>query len=249
MAREYTFEEIEAYLAGTQSDEMTIQIEEEMRNNPSFAEAVEKHRNAHSLVQHYAIGQLKNKVKRIQTENVKAKATTIPWMRIAASLLIVVIAGGYFFIRNEYRADQLFEDSFTAYPNQFSVMGSAENNFFTEGLQHYDSHEYEEAIASFSKIPSENEFAVPSRLYLGISYLALNQPAPSISTFEKLIEKGTTYSDAARWYLALAYLKNGDELKARNLLDDIVRIKGFQSQQAERLLQKLKSPMRKLPGI
>ena len=249
MAREFTFEEIEAYLSGALNDEMVLQIEDEMRNNPSFAETVEKHRKAHSLVQQYAIGQLKNKVKRIQEEEVKTKETSIPWMRIAASLLIVVLAGGYFFIRNVYRTDKLFEDSFKAYPNQFSVMGSAEKNLFTEGLQHYDKQEYEEAVASFGKIDSDNEYAVPSQLYLGISLLALNQSAEAINTLEKLIKKETAYSDAARWYLALAYLKNGDEENASLLLEDIVKVKGFQSQQAETLLEKIKSPMRKLPGI
>lgn len=249
MAREFTFEEIEAYLAGALDDEMALQIEDEIRSNPSFAQAVEKHRKAHSLVQQYAIGQLKNKVKSIQEEEARTKTGTIPWMKIAASLLIVMLAGGYFFIRNVYRTDQLFEDSFNAYPNQFSVMGSSEKNLFTEGLQHYEKQEYEEAIDKFSKIQSESEYAVPSQLYMGISFLALDQSGEAINTLESLIEKGTTYSDAARWYLALAYMKNGDDDNASRLLEDIVKVKGFQSQQAERLLEKLKSPMRKLPGI
>ncbi len=170
-------------------------------------------------------------------------------MRIAASLLIVLVAGGYFFIRNQYRSDNLFSDAFSAYPNQFSVMGSSEKNSFTEGLNHYDNHEYEKAITSFSKIEEGNEYAIPAQLYLGISFLALNQSEESINALEKLIARETTYSDAARWYLALAYLKNDSEEKAISLLEHIVQIRGFQSQQAEKLLQKLKSPLRKMPGI
>lgn len=249
MARTFTFDEIEAYLEGTLSDEMRLQIDDEIRTNPSFADSVEKHRQAHSLVQHYAISQLKNKVKRIHEEKAKDVPAHIQWMKIAASLLIVLLAGGYLFIRNEYRDDQLFEDSFTAYPNQFSVMGSGQKNLFTEGLRHYDNREYDKAVESFSKVENESEYAIPAQLYLGISYMALNQPEPSINALENLIEKGTSYSDAARWYLALAYLKNGDEDKTRSLLADIVKSKGFQAQQAERLLQKLTSPIRKLPGI
>jgi tetratricopeptide (TPR) repeat protein len=249
MGREFTFEEIEEYLSGTLSSETTLLIEEEMRSNPSFAAIVEKHRNAHILVKNYTIGQLKNKVKRIQEETKARTTSSVPWMRIAASLLIFLVVGGYFFIRSEYRNDQLFSDSFSAYPNQFSVMGADEKNVFAEALRHYDNHEYEEAIAGFSKMPNENEYAVPAQLYMGISFLALNQSEASIKTLEKLTEMETTYSDAARWYLALAYLKSNNEDKAIGLLEDIVQMKGFQSQQAEQLLQKLKSPLRKLPGV
>lgn len=249
MGREFTFEEIEEYLSGTLSSETTLLIEEEMRSNPSFAAIVDKHRNAHTLVKNYAIGQLKNKVKKIQEETKARTTSSVPWMRIAASLLIFLVVGGYFFIRSEYRTDQLFSDSFSAYPNQFSVMGADEKNVFTEALRHYDKQEYEEAIAGFSKVPEENEYAVPAQLYMGISFLALDNSGESINVLEKLMSRETTYSDAARWYLALAYLKNDNENKAISLLENIVQVKGFQSQQAEKLLQKLKNPLRKLPGI
>jgi tetratricopeptide (TPR) repeat protein len=170
-------------------------------------------------------------------------------MRIAASVIIFLIAGGYWFAWSAYSDDQLYADSFATYPNQFSVMGSEEKNSFTDGLEHYDRGDYKEAIASFKNISRENEYFVPAQLYTGVSYLAMEQPDSAVTALNNLLVNETTYSDAARWYLALAYLKNEDESNAITLLESIVDRKGFQAHQAKELLQKLKSPLKKLPGI
>ena len=59
--------------------------------------------------------------------------------------------------------------------------------------------------------------------YAGISYLAIKEPTKAIVELNKALSKapGESYKVKVQWYLALAYLKDGDLENAKELLNNI----------------------------
>ncbi|MBB4079590.1 tetratricopeptide (TPR) repeat protein [Lewinella aquimaris] len=115
--------------------------------------------------------------------------------------------------------DELYTEYFTPYPNVFTDVPPE-----TEGesdlqriLYDYDRGDYHTAYEEL--LPTADAYpAAP--LYLGVSALALGDPARAREWFERVDPLGP-YADAAEWYRALALMGTGDTGTARVQLEAI----------------------------
>ena len=56
-------------------------------------------------------------------------------------------------------------------------------------------------------------------VYKGCAEMELNKIEEAINTFQQLLAQHNDYKDMANWYLALCYLKKGDEAEVKNRLE------------------------------
>jgi TolA-binding protein len=106
---------------------------------------------------------------------------------------------------------------------------------FDQGMTAYDNGDYAKAVELLSSYYQQSGDA-NAALFLGISHLERGD----VQSAAKALQNGIgnlpqPALDACQWYLALAYLKMGDEVLAKGLLNTIQR-DGVYGKKAEELL-------------
>lgn len=144
-----------------------------------------------------------------------------PWaVGIAATVLIAIT--WFLFSPDQKPSNELFAKNFEPYPNVVmpAVRGSSPDSPLPlkEAFSAYDNEEYERAATLFENVEVKNETVW---LYLGNCYLGLGKAAEAIRVLENLKQAGSTFATQGRWYLALAYVLNGENQKAMLLLQPL----------------------------
>ncbi len=109
------------------------------------------------------------------------------------------------------------------------------------GLKQYHEKNYSDALQTFSQVSNHYQYSVT--VYRAVCMLEIGQTKEAISILENAIKsygEGWEYYQDARWYLALAYLKNNDRKKTINLLNEIIDENKVYAEKAYELLRVLK---------
>ncbi|MEZ4888576.1 MAG: hypothetical protein R3E32_27880 [Chitinophagales bacterium] len=102
----------------------------------------------------------------------------------------------------------------------FSTKGNAED-VLSKGAQAFNQGKYTVAIEAFESYLSTHQDDNEVKRYTGIAYLELKQPDKEIErdSFDKAIRLFEALGEADKnWYLALAYLKQGNTEKTKEYL-------------------------------
>lgn len=175
---------------------------------------------------------------------------------IAAALVLAAMPLGYWLMSGSVTPDALFSDNFKAEemqphiswnrggsvippkeegevaPETPAETPTAEESrakaLLNSGIGAYNSAKYADAAGYFEayleggKVSNDREV----RFYLGVSYLAQNQPGKAKPLFRELSQQPFSIGfeslrQSSEWYLALAMLKDGEPGKAKHLLGKI----------------------------
>lgn len=156
------------------------------------------------------------------------------WYAVAAAILLLIAAGSWWLTQSPaYDANEVFAEAFTPYANDLSGRTMGDDTTTIGGqlgtaLLAYDRRDYPAAVSAF-----EAHFLAPStsiapatapqiQLYYGISLLASGQTATALSVLDAL-RADTTYGAPAKWYHALALIREGQHTAARSSLQDIIQ--------------------------
>ena len=112
-----------------------------------------------------------------------------------------------------------YTDFFTPYPNVFATTppATAEERDLNRILYYYDRGDYRAAYDEL--LPAADAYP-GAPLYLGVSALALDDPARAQEWLARVGERGP-YAAPAEWYRALALLAGGEGARAEGLLRGI----------------------------
>ena len=142
------------------------------------------------------------------------------WL-IAASVALL-IGFGFWFAKDTYYPsnEQLFAQNFKPYRNivQPIVRGENPKTIEHSAFVAYENKDYHKAINLFNSVNNPNEPYI--QFYKAMSLLSLNKTDDAIQILLPVaVEKRSSsssknFSEMANWYLALAYLKNGNSEKA-----------------------------------
>lgn len=114
------------------------------------------------------------------------------------------------------------------------------NGPLANAMKKYKAGQHNEAILLFEQTLVTEPLNTEALFYSSISYLAVNLPDKALSNLEKVLSaKGHTFTDAAKWYKALAYLKKGEKKTAKALLQEIEKGAGAYKQKAAEALKDL----------
>ncbi len=160
-------------------------------------------------------------------------------------LVLGLAAAGYCiksFISNNkskshvYIADNYLADRHAAPP---VLMGNqTDDELWTNSIALYNKATFNESAVSFTeaiKIEGKKDQAM---LYAGLSHLYSNPPNydGAITLFNKLIDNNSLYTEEAKWYLALSYMKTSDTDKSEKLFQDIMESNSWNHMKAKELI-------------
>ncbi len=121
-------------------------------------------------------------------------------------------------------------------PTEMRGVQASENDPFSQAVDFYAAKDFEAAYSTFSSIPANDMNYVPACLFGGISAMETGQYEKAITELNKVGGIGeTTLQGDFQWYLALCYLKLGNENAARTILTDLAQ-NSYYSSQAVNLL-------------
>lgn len=212
---------IDKYLQGTLSGEEQERFQTLMQEE-TFAEEVHFRSMIGIASQQEGREQLKSLFQQADAElDEEASAPIVP-MRSGrqsylrwGSLAAVVLALLVFFLWPSSSSDaDLFNKHYQAFPNLIAPAdrSGAEKELLAQALQAYDREAYVEALRLFEQLPERNQ---NERLYLALSLLQTKRIAEAIPLLESISkDPEARYQEAAQWYLALAFLKQGNRTAA-----------------------------------
>ncbi len=214
---EEDIELIEKYFNKTLSSQEVEQFDIRFKADAAFAAMVDDYKDIIQGVRLAAQEDFQRDVTTWETE-LKNQEQTIrplwwnPYLSIAAGLLILFVAGLYFFYpKDNNNTDQLFTAYFTPYEDVVSVRGDNQQITLSEALVFYNNGEYNKAADLFESYLKEQPNNASALLYKGISELTMNDADKAIRTFKKVTTLESIFKEQAEWYLTLSYLKAGDQ--------------------------------------
>lgn len=239
-----TLEQIANYLEGTLPDNEMREFEERLKIEPTLKEALQNVIILKEGIRQAAREQMRTKLQNIEKKlsaNENSNSTfQIYWLKVAASIALVVVAAWLLWPSETVSTEELFAENFEPYPNIIipTVRGSqtTDSSMLAQAYRAYDLQDYNRTIKIFENISPKDEDIL---LYLGNSYLAKGSPEKAIPVFEKMTKDFDTFDEQAEWYLSLSYLANKNEIKAKSLLKTIIDKGGSYKTKAEKVMQKL----------
>jgi hypothetical protein len=248
-------ERIQAYLENlmTPAEQSAFQIE--LETDPSLRKELEDLRKARIAVEAYAQMKVREEVAaafaHVKNEQQAANGRRT-YLRMAAIFLLLVAASfSFILLRNTYDPARMYKSSFELYPNRIGTMGSASGSDpLREGMNAYSLGEFRKALDLLQSVGADHPAKTEARFYEAQSLMALNETDAAADAFQTLLAETDQFDEPGQWYLALAYLKQGNETAAKALLSEISTTNGHYKQEAaSRMLTKLNSFWRKIPGI
>ncbi len=121
-----------------------------------------------------------------------------------------------------------------------AALGSTKD--LDEGMAAYRNKDFALAIDQFRKVLANDASDETALFYSGVSYLGLPVPdaVNAILNLDAVLARpNSTFAEAARWYKALALIKDKRTSDARLLLNDIIKTEGPYKTKAEAVLKDL----------
>jgi hypothetical protein len=115
----------------------------------------------------------------------------------------------------------------------------AANVILKKGLYYFSKEQFSDAIVQFQLLLENNPNDVNALFYSGVAYSKIENYSQSIKKLELVLHySNTTFYPEAKWNLALAYIKTGNEIRAKQLLIEIQNENGFYAKRAEEIIKK-----------
>ena len=168
---------------------------------------------------------------------------------VAAALLLLVALGWWWSQRQPtFDPEAVYAAAFEPYANDLTDRRMGDDDPATDpagrtlaaASLNYDRGDYAGAADSFARVLNLEPAPAPPvvRLYYGISLLAADRAQTAAPILEAL-RNDPEYGNPATWYLALAWLRQGQISDARTTLNAIPADSPFRSR-ADRLLEQLR---------
>ncbi len=107
-----------------------------------------------------------------------------------------------------------------------------------KGLLYFKDQNFRRANEQFAMLIELNKNDVNALFYSGLSYYNSEKPELAIKHLDRvLLSTNNVFHMEAQWYKALALLKKKDNEKAKEVLNEIVKGKGFYAKQAKEKLK------------
>jgi hypothetical protein len=110
----------------------------------------------------------------------------------------------------------------------------------TKGLKYFNKKNWAKAAGQFDLLLEVNKNDVNALFYKGVCAWNLDRPLiAQNSLMQVLASDNNVFKQEAKWYLALTYVKAGEMDTAREMLQEIVKDKGFYTKRAKEMLGSL----------
>jgi len=176
-----------------------------------------------------------------EIETLSNKGNLKIFYRIAAIIVLLISVAAVIYFTTQTKADhqKLFAEYFKPYPNVITTKGLNEE-LLSAGMFYYDMEKYDSAIIFYTKMLENNPQNKEVLFYKGICFLAMNKPDEAIESLNKVVsDEMAPYRNSGYWYLALAYLKAGNNQRSKEILSVIAEEESSHSKKAIKLLTQI----------
>lgn len=163
--------------------------------------------------------------------------TKFIWLKIAASLLLVVTA--WFVLQNIFSTTTMsdFVDVQLSEIYPAPELFRDKNSDWTLVHKYYNEGEYNFAATELSKIKTSDPDDKAADFYLGLCYLYDNKTDRAIEYLQSVSTSTSRLSNNAKWFLSLAYLKTRNEPMAKSILTAVIDAKSYKHEEAQKLIE------------
>jgi tetratricopeptide (TPR) repeat protein len=239
---------IEAYLDGTLEKDKAEEIKIRVENDIEFAELVRLHKEINDSIRDNELHNLRQFLRKISAEkDTSNNGILFPFRRIlqvAGVVLFLLFVGTavlkWFF--PEYSRSAIFEKFYVKYePDIITRSG----NLLYKGLEDaqflYQTGNYTECARILDEMVSSDKKNYIALFYLGLAKIELHNPEDAIRDFLRIPTNwNSPYSVHRNWYLALCFIKTGQEKQAKPILKRLSSGKDFYSERAEKILDRIR---------
>lgn len=230
---------IAKYFLNQLSAEEKVMFDNLIQTNSEFKEQVEFEEKVKKSIFQQEHTHLKQQLQHVE-KTISSKHKRNTWYLVAASIVILLSIS---ILRNFNSATpkKLFDTYYTVASNTSHpiVRDTNVSDTLTKAFIAYESKQYAQAQALFSTLyhTTNNSELL---FYEGICYLEMGNTTLAIETFIKHKNFNDKLASKRNWYLALAYLKNNNVSKAKNILKEITTSStNYNYTKAKDLLSKL----------
>jgi tetratricopeptide (TPR) repeat protein len=239
---------IERYNAGEMDDAEKKWFRKELEENKKLRHEVDLRRRTDTILKEKDIISLRNKLTVIEKNreaNIPAKSSRKPVnMKYAAAIAAMVLIGGFALFRsNSLSNEEILNKYYKTYevttPSR-SYSASADPDYIM-AMDYYKIHDYRKAALYFTKVLENDPEDMESHLLHGLVNFENSNYPEAERSFGKVIDnKDNMYTEDARWYLSLCYIKTNDQDKAMEHLAIINKSKSIYRRDARKILRRLK---------
>ena len=237
---------IEKYVNGEMSDAERKAFEDNLTDDTKLANELLSYQKSRLAIKAAIRQEIREDTgKALQDWKNKKKRRTRRIYRwsIAATILLITAIGISFFIGNKQTVspDQLFAAHFELPKVSNIRTNSSDHPIFEQAVTAFYEKSFTTVLDLLSPQATDPDISLSSDalIMLGVSHLALNNLSQAINVLQKVDSSGSLYQDA-EWYLALAYLKNGQTNEAKQILGKIAQTpRHFKRQEAKEIEKQL----------
>ena len=238
---------IDKYVQGTISEDERLVLEKLKLEDPNIQKEIDLLSDLKIVTELEDKTDLKNLLKETEAKLKQGETKVIPLFKkakfwIAAASIVLVVAIGITSLLNPFSPslDELYAENFEPYKNVVnpSVRSDEDIDAEKQAFITYENGNYSEALTQFKALYEDTSKSY-FLLYQANCFMALSNTKQAIPLLEKHSNEDTPLAIRSKWYLSLAYLKEGNKKKARELLTEVISEGGFKTTAATRLLQKL----------
>jgi len=241
--KEKDYKIIDRHLQGELDNEEQQSFKQRLKDDADFAQAYKMSRQMTSYLQaSQKQPALEEKMAELGKQYFKtekkheAKQVKMPFLRIG--LAVAAAISLLLLIWNPFNSTNLY-DEFATHPPLALVEKNAANILIEQAEQAYANKQYEVAYTALSKVIKDQPNNVQASLALGISALESDRTEEAKAIFVALSEGTSVLKTYGQWYVALTYIKQGDNEKAKPILESLGNDEPALKKKAKELLQKL----------
>lgn len=227
-------QQIEDFLLGRLNETERKAFEKALANDETLREEVAFRQLIVKGTKQEGRDQLKNRLKQIHEQvanDSDMENTTIQrklWPRliaIAASIVLLLVSGGYFFLNNEaFDPKVAYEEYYKAAPLRLASRDDNTEKAILQLNEYYNDKDYGNALPVIEKLLDTDSTNSIMQLAAGICHLELNQIEKARKQFLSIIKaQDFRLKHQANWYMALTYLKEGKLKQTQSFLNPIVK--------------------------
>lgn len=212
-----TFETIEAYVLERMPAEERARFERRLAEDTDLREEVELEREN---IQAVELGGLTRMLKGIAQEERTEEGASTRWSAILkyAAVVAAIVTGAIWWMMRPSLNEKLFADHFTPDPGLPVAMGGTNDPAFADAMVAYKLGEFAEARTKWSTLLAREPANDTLLYYIANAWLAQGEPEKAIPMFASVVgTPSSVFHDRSRWFLYLAYVRNGELAKARAL--------------------------------
>jgi len=238
---------IERYIAAEMDDSERKWFEKELEGNSSLQVEVKLRRKVDAGLIRHDIIDLRNKLSAIERERKEKLVATgtkrSSGMRFAAAIAaLMLLGGGYLLTNRSLTNEALYSRNFRSYqPASVSRSAEARPTDLQKAIELYERNDYVTAASYLKSYLGSNPRESEAIMVYGVSEMAINNFPEAKASFRSILNNADNlYIDVAQWYLALCYVKTHENNEAVKQLEAIIPSNSIYSENARKLLRKIK---------